>query len=151
MPRASRPCVSCPALIPPGVTGARCPTCRKKRTRTTNANRRARGDHWYDSPAWRRTRTDILTRHPTCQYCDNAKSEHADHVPPRRILLAAGIHQPDHPRWLIAACARCHNTATARIDSKLAQQLANGTPATHLAEQAINLRTELTAELRRVG
>lgn len=132
MARPSRPCLDCPAII---TTGNRCPACRRRRATTTSRTRRARGDHWYDDPAWRITRRIYLAHHPNC-WCGTAATD-VDHIVPRRILLAADIEHPDHPRWLQSLCHRHHSMKTARVDQPLLRRLRRGEPAEALAEEAL--------------
>lgn len=153
MPRASTPCPGtaahpCHAIVPRRTKGGRCDVCRREVSRQAGRRRRAQGDYWYDSDDWRRTRAELLRKRPICEYCERARSTVADHVPPRRILEAACIHQLDHPRWLTASCASCHSQITRAIDDKLLLRLRNGEDAEALAQAAIDMRNELVAELR---
>jgi hypothetical protein len=59
-------------------------------------------------------------------------------VVPRRILVAAGIHDPDDDQWLQPLAHGCHSIKTARIDKPLlAAYDAGGVPA-ELAQRAID-------------
>ena len=86
----------------------------------------------YGDRAWRDTRRRFLHRNPYCDTCGD-KATVADHVTPRRLLIAAGIKAPDHPRWLQPMCKTCHDTKTATVDRPLLAAWRSGTPADVLA------------------
>ena len=90
----------------------------------------------YSTTAWRTTRAQQLDAHPTCATC-GAAGHHVDHLIPRRILVAAGIHTPDTPQWLQTLCASCHNSKTATTDTPLLARLVAGENPTHLADEAL--------------
>lgn len=132
MARASKPCPTCPALITDGR--ARCSTCMATKNRENARARRAAGAHWYDSKEWRRTRIAVVKgRH--CADCNQPASE-ADHVVPRQILVAVGVHDPDHMRWCIGRCKPCHARKTRLVDDSLLRRLRAGEDPQLLAEEA---------------
>ena len=115
MARASSPCPTCPAIIPPG-TGPRCPACTTT-ARKASRQRNGRDDGHYASTKWRRLRHQLLPPGATCQTPDcDRRATVLDHEPPRRQLIAAGIPDPDHPAFLHPLCAPCHNRKTATED-----------------------------------
>lgn len=70
-------------------------------------------DRGYDS-RWAHDRIDFLIDNPTCIDC-GAPSEVPDHDPlSRRELVARGVTDPDHPRYLKPRCISCHNRKTGR-------------------------------------
>jgi len=90
----------------------------------------------YSTDAWRKARRTYLTRYPHCVDC-GAQATEPDHVPPRRLLVALGVHDPDHTRWLRARCASCHATKTRTIDEPLMRRWEQGEDAQILAEGAM--------------
>jgi len=139
--RASHPCngPQCHRLLEAGA-GARCPACQRKSRQQSRA-RNPRHDQVYGSKGWRSLRASLLPpgAPPDCVDCQEPASE-LDHVPPRRILLALGVHSPDHPRWLEPRCKGCHSRVTARIDVELLARLEQGEAPELLAEESITRR-----------
>lgn len=115
----------CPQLVERGW----CPNHRPRR------NRR-RDRQVYDTAAWQRVRTRYRSRHPHCHVC-GAPTEDVDHVIPRRILVAAGINNPDHDRWLQPLCHRHHSEKTQHVDRPLLAAYTAGASPQALAERAI--------------
>jgi hypothetical protein len=60
-----------------------------------------------------------------------------DHVIPRRILVAAGVANPDADAWLQSLCRSHHSTKTQLVDVPLLRRLAAGEPADLLADEAL--------------
>jgi 5-methylcytosine-specific restriction enzyme A len=139
MPRASTPCPTpgCPTLTP---SGGACEKHKRERRRKQARQRRASGDpsmDAYTTHTWRtNTRPTYLHTHPTCARC-GAKATEVDHTPPRQLLVALGIHEPDHEQWLTSLCQSCHATKTARIDKPLLNRWQHGEDAQTIAEQAM--------------
>lgn len=146
--RASRPCINCPALIPPGVKGPRCPTCKKARNRKLSAARRAEGRVWYDSREWHATRRKVVPGRP-CVDCGQPATE-ADHVPPRRLLVAADIQNPDHERWVQPRCSPCHGWQTRMRDVPLLARMRAGEDPRELCREAVAW-TEVRPSARQTG
>lgn len=117
------PAPGCPQLVRRGWCKAHKPKKRYRKNQT------------YSATTWRTTRTRYLTTHPHA-WCCGQPTEHIDHVIPRRILQAAGIHNPDADQWLQPLCAAHHSHKTRTVDMPLLAQLDSGTPAQQLAEQA---------------
>jgi 5-methylcytosine-specific restriction endonuclease McrA len=90
----------------------------------------------YSTDQWRRIRRAYLRTHPTCVDCGDRATE-PDHVPPRALLLALGIHNPDDEQWLNPRCKRCHSTKTKLVDQPLLRRWRNGEDAQSLAEEAM--------------
>jgi hypothetical protein len=124
-----KPCPSCPGFILDGA--ARCPDCRKPRRRPPQRS--------YGRRRWRDARVQVV-KDAQCVDCGRDATD-ADHVPPRQLLVALGILDPDHPRWLEPRCHRCHGRVTRLVDQPILDELAGGdlTPADleALAERAI--------------
>ena len=144
-PRIPAPCPhpGCPTL----TAGGPCPKHRRARRRHQAQKRRQAGDPGmtaYSTTAWRHHRTRYLSRHPNCVDCGQAATQ-PDHTPPRALLLALGIHDPDDERWLQPRCASCHAAKTRTIDAPILARLRAGEDATQLAHEA----TQLEAALRR--
>lgn len=137
MPRALQVCTtpSCPTL----TTRGRCEACRRGARRTQAQARRTQGDPSmaaYSTHAWRSSGPAFFTQHPHCVDC-GAEATQRDHVPPRRLLVALHIRDPDHPRWLQPRCDSCHSTKTATLDTPLLQRWQAGEDAAQLAEEAM--------------
>lgn len=115
----------CPEL----VNGGRCP--RHRRTRR-------RGPLPYDTAQWQHRRATYRARHPRCACGCGRASTDVDHIIPRRILVAAGIHDPDHDRWLCALAHSCHSQKTQTVDRPLLAALTAGAEPDDLAEQALS-------------
>ena len=133
MPPRLRVCADpgCPTLTP----STRCPPHQADTPRRQAQHRRASGDQAmdiYSSRSWRDTRYRFLHRNPYCDLC-GSKATVADHVTPRRLLVAAGIKAPDHPRWLQPLCKACHDTKTATTDRPMLAAWRAGTPVADLA------------------
>lgn len=65
--------------------------------------------------AFERGRSALLASEPEC--CIEGCAERAsvaDHEPSRAALLAAGVQDPDAPRWLQPMCVPHHNSKAAR-------------------------------------
>lgn len=92
----------------------------------------------YSTQAWRQPAREWLKHNPTCIDCGNPSTQR-DHTPPRRLLIAAGIHEPDHPRWWVPRCGPCHSRKTQTIDVPLLRRLDAGEPAQPLCEEAMKL------------
>lgn len=138
MPKPPTVCATpgCHNLTP----NSHCTTCQTTRRRNQAQTRRANQDpsmDAYTTPHWRTTRARHLRTHPTCTHCHN-NGNVVDHIIPRQILTAAGIHNPDHPRWLQTLCDTCHNRKTRTTDTPLIRRLNAGEDATLLASQALN-------------
>lgn len=106
-----RPCATCPALI---ETSSRCSECLARRRRGSR-QRNGRRDVHSSSAAWRESAAAFVAQHVVCVGC-GSRSEVADHVIPRRVLVARGIANPDAWRWLQPLCKRCHDRKTATVD-----------------------------------
>ena len=89
----------------------------------------------YTTHAWRKRRKRYLEANPTCA-C-GAKATEPDHTPPRQLLVALGIHDPDADQWLTQRCASCHARKTRIIDSQLLQRWRQGEDAQALCEEAM--------------
>ncbi len=79
----------------------------------------------YNTTGWRRIRARHLRDNPDCVQCSNPATD-VDHQIPRRILIAAGATNPDHPTWLQSLCHSCHATKTATTDRALIARLRDG-------------------------
>lgn len=137
---ASTPCPEpgCPELVD-GPRGGRCALHRATARRAQARQRRAANDssmNAYSTQAWRVFRAQYLATHPLCVDC-GAEATQPDHCPPRRILLAIGINNPDHTRWLRPRCGSCHSRKTRTIDDALLRRLARGEDPNALASEAL--------------
>ncbi len=142
-PRALSPCTTpgCPSL----VVGGHCPLHRRAKRRGQAAQRRSANDpsmDVYSTTQWMGVRTAYLSLHPWCLDC-GAKATQPDHVPPRMLLLALGVHEPDHARWLQPRCATCHARKTRTIDAPLIRRWRNGEDARELCNELLKPRGEL--------
>lgn len=90
----------------------------------------------YSTHQWRTRRRTFLRAHPTC-VDDGAKATEADHVPPRALLLAAGIHDPDADQWLRPRCQPCHSRKTKLTDQPLLRRWREGEDAHTLCDEAM--------------
>ena len=127
----------CPTLTPRG----RCAACRAEGRKVQAQQRRATRDpsmDVYSTSEWRTRRTNYLADHPYCVCCGEPATE-VDHVIPRRILVAAGIHDPDHPTWLQSLTKPHHSHKTRTIDAPLLQRWAAGEDPAMLAEEALRM------------
>lgn len=108
----TRPPEKCSTPGCPGHTadGGRCARCRGTRLFVERA-----GDaEVYTRRPWRARRLEYLADHPFCLLC-RAPATVPDHYPvSRRVLVAAGVADPDADERLRPLCARCHNSSTAR-------------------------------------
>ena len=106
----------CPELTKASRCTTHATADRKRRQRSTDAQRpnaRARG---YDKDHERLFRLPVLMRDPICVECKQAPSLHADHWPIARAeLVRAGLN-PNDPRHGRGLCASCHASHTARSD-----------------------------------
>jgi len=103
--------LGCARLVsPPGYCPEHARLVRQ-RLDSRRGSARARG---YDA-AWERRRARFLADHPVCEDC-GAPATDADHDPARRVLIAAGVADPDDERFLHARCHRCHSVKTVRVD-----------------------------------
>lgn len=89
----------------------------------------------YSTDEWRRRRLAYLRTHPTC-WCGATATE-PDHVVPRQLLVALGIHDPDDEQWLQPLCKPHHSRKTKLIDQPLLRRWRNGGDAQTLAEEAM--------------
>lgn len=138
MPRGLKVCAQpgCPEL----TTTHRCPTHTAHLRAGQAQHRRDIGDDamkLYNTTAWRRRRARFIRRNPDCAACGKQASD-VDHVAPRRILVAAGINDPDADMWLQPLCGPCHSRKTATVDALLLARLRAGEPAEALAALAID-------------
>ena len=85
---------------------------------------------------WPRRRARFLRRNPACTDCA-ARAEVPDHVPPRRLLVALGVADPDDDIWLQPRCIPCHDTKTARLDKALLARWRDGEDPQALADEAM--------------
>lgn len=60
-----------------------------------------------------RNRKQLLKEEPACRLCGDPASV-AHHDPPRRVLIATGVTNPDGLEWLRPLCDRCHRNETAK-------------------------------------
>ena len=124
----------CPTLV---EQGNRCPTHQANSQRAASRRRRAAdGQQHYDTSAWQRTRSSYRRRHPTCARCASPTTD-VDHVIPRRILIMAGVANPDANTWLQSLCHPCHSTKTATVDKPLLRRLDAGEDPSKLADEAL--------------
>lgn len=125
----------------------RCTECRTNARRDQAAQRRAAGDTsmaHYSSHRWRTHRAAYLRTHTTCACGCGGEATEVNHRVPRQLLVALGIHDPDHPRWLEPLTHSCHSRTTQLVDVPLLERWRTGEDAAKLADEAM----ELT---RRVG
>jgi 5-methylcytosine-specific restriction endonuclease McrA len=61
--------------------------------------------------SWQLRAKAFVAAHPVCVYCGGPANT-ADHVTPRRLLIARGITDPDQDRYLQSCCSRCHGRKT---------------------------------------
>ena len=103
----------CPVLLPaPGW----CPKHADAAQRTAADRQQAYDRHardpeakrFYDSPAWKRARDQVLAVFPVCQRCGQVWSRHVHHVKP---LADCSPAERVDPRNLLALCVGCHNVA----------------------------------------
>lgn len=110
MPR--RPRESCTTPGCPGRTdgGGRCARCRHLQPQPP-ADSSASGV--YTTRWWRDRRLAFLSEHALCVLCGAAATV-ADHYPlSRRVMVAAGVTDPDADDRLRALCKQCHDRSTA--------------------------------------
>lgn len=55
---------------------------------------------WGGRRARRLVAHTLATKGTTCHLCGLPGADSADHDPPRSVLLAEGVPDPDHPRYL---------------------------------------------------
>lgn len=139
-PRAQTVCShpGCPTLTPSGA----CDEHKRQRKRNQARQRRASGDpsmDVYSTNEWRARRRAYLRTHPTCIRC-GAEANEADHVVPRQLLVALGIHDPDDEQWLQPLCKPDHSRKTRLVDQPLLRRWRQGEAAQTLAEEAMSLR-----------
>lgn len=129
------PTPGCPHLVDRSTP---CPAgCGARVVRDASRRRRAaQGQQHYDTAAWQRTRTTYRNDHPSCVQC-GAPTTDVDHVIPRRILIAAGVSDPDGDSWLQSLCRSCHSAKTQLVDVPLLRRLDAGDDASSLAEEAL--------------
>ena len=100
----------CPTLV---ELDAKCPDCRSKSRRASDAKRpnstqRGYGRHWREQ-----VREPFLRYFPVCVDC-GGRSEVPDHDPISRAeLVRRGVPNPDDFGFLVPRCVRCHNQRTA--------------------------------------
>lgn len=138
----AKPCPTCTAII--SGTTPRCADCTKRQRRASRRRNGPRHDGTYSTTEWRRYRTQFLARNPNCVRC-GAQATDVDHAPPRRILQATGITNPDRPTWTHPLCHRCHSWVTHTIDKPLLARLAAGDDPETLAVASLKARTYLHA------
>lgn len=136
--RAPSPCATpgCPTLTP----APHCPEHTRATRRNQAKQRRAQGDEAmdiYSTPQWRRRQHRYLKHHRWCACGCGQPATQADHVVPRRLLVALGVHDPDHDRWLQPLTRSCHSTKTHTIDVTLLRRWEAGEDAATLAEEAM--------------
>lgn len=139
MPPRRAPTVCSTPLCPTLTDGGACPAHKRERKRNQAAQRRAAGDpsmDVYSTDQWRQLRRAYLKRHPTCVTC-GARATEPDHVVPRVLLVALGIHDPDDEQWLQPLCKPCHSRKTKLIDQPLLRRWREGEDAQTLAEEAM--------------
>lgn len=95
----------------------------------------------YTTTAWRTTRQRYLATHQHCIDCGGNATQ-PDHTPPRVLLVALGVHDPDHERWLRARCASCHATKTQLVDAPLITRMHAGDDIHALANEATQAEAE---------
>lgn len=95
----------------------------------------------YSTDDWRKRRARFLRTHPTCIDCGSPATE-LDHVPPRQLLVALGIHDPDADQWLNPRCGSCHSRVTRLRDMPLLKRWHEGADPAALAEEAMSYRPE---------
>lgn len=104
-----RACEDCGRVIEGASRRIRCDAC----ATTRNAERESAADRGYGA-LWRKRRDAFLAKHPDCTDCGR-KATVPDHAPKtRKQLVAEGVKDPDHERYLQPRCARCHNRRSAR-------------------------------------
>lgn len=139
--RALSPCTTpgCPTLVDRGA----CDLHRRTRRRTQAQARRTQGDPSMGGGKsgayrgqWPKRRAAFIEKHPTCVDC-GAPSTEPDHVPPRQLLVALGIHDPDDEQWLRPRCKSDHSRVTATRDIPLLARWRAGADPAVLAEEAI--------------
>lgn len=83
-----------------------------RRTDRTRGSFRARGY----TPAWDRRSRDYLAAHPACVDCGRP-AVISDHAPtPRRVLVAAGVTDPDADRYLQGRCRSCDSRRRVAVE-----------------------------------
>ena len=107
-----RPCPTCPALI--SNDQQRCGKCASRRRRAER-RRRPRTDAHSNDPAWRDNSKRFLKANPECVQCGKQATV-ADHIIPRRVLIARSILNPDAWHWLQPLCKEHHDRKTATVD-----------------------------------
>lgn len=93
----------------------------------------------YSTHGWRKHHASYLQAHPLCACGCGEPATQADHRVPRRMLVALGIHNPDHPRWLQALTHSCHSRKTRLVDVPLLARWLQGEDAAELADEAMRL------------
>jgi 5-methylcytosine-specific restriction enzyme A len=139
--RALQVCATggCPELVERG----HCDTHRRARRRTQAQARRAQGDPSMGGGRngayrgkWPTRRAAFLAKHPSCVDC-GAPATEPDHVPPRQLLVALGINDPDDDQWLRPRCKADHSKVTASRDKPLLARWEAGEDPAVLAEEAM--------------
>lgn len=122
---------------PEHVDRGRCEKHRKVQMRDASRrrNRQAEGTtvFRYNTRAWRTARRQQLRQSPEC-VCGTS-ADVVDHVIPRRLLLAAGIADPDTPAWLQSLCKLCHDRKTQTVDVPILRQLDAGADPLDLVDR----------------
>lgn len=120
----ARPPTPCTAPGCPELTdGGPCEWHARARRRQSDRQRGTTTERGYAGRRWVAARTATLLRDLICTctanhpnhgpYCPSP-STIADHYPKtRRQLLAEGVADPDHPRYLRGLCKPCHDRHTA--------------------------------------
>lgn len=107
-----RPCPTCPALIT--SDRQRCDEC-STRQRAAQRRRNPRTDTHSADATWRDTSKRFLAANPDCAQCGQPATV-ADHIIPRRVLIARSIQNPDAWHWLQPLCKADHDRKTATVD-----------------------------------
>lgn len=106
-PREGCPTQGCPGKTAGGVLCSRCRHVRPQRPADDSP-----GDV-YTTRWWRTRRMEFLGVHPFCVLCRGVATV-ADHYPTsRRVMVAAGVVDPDADDRLRALCKPCHDRSTA--------------------------------------
>lgn len=63
-----------------------------------------------------------------CQLCPRAATTWDHHPLTRARLIAKGIRNPDHPRWLRPLCGPCHSRETVAHDGGFGRAKAEHDP-----------------------
>lgn len=113
--RHRRRCTGSPTCPNPAELGGKC----REHAAEVEARRGTSRDRGYGRQ-WAKRRRRFLLEHPYCSRpgCGSPATV-ADHVEPRRALVARGVTDPDADRRLVPLCASCHSEATVLFDGGL--------------------------------